>query len=164
MTAYSYPPNANPGATNLPNPNFESPLPSPPTDYCSNVPASARCSIVQTSDPGFSTTFEGIFGPGMLRVSASSSEGRLTDFGVSVPIVSTPHPQGRNWVLTAYYRSDPGNPYGCWPILGWWDGERGNGFQPDYSDDGTWQQFRVDLLNSAGGAAGSWVAYVTSGS
>jgi hypothetical protein len=97
----------------------------------------------------------------MLRITIGPTAS-FSDFYIPVSIVSTPNPAGRDWTLTARYRSLAGNPGNCQPILGWYDVKSGFGYgtQPGLVDDKSWNYVRRQIPGSAKGLDGDWQIYV----
>ncbi|KAM0325504.1 hypothetical protein ACHAQA_007491 [Verticillium albo-atrum] len=146
-----------PGASHVPNGLFESGDGS--TDWCRNNERST-CRIVQESADG---SFTGIYGAGMLFMSLKNEN--FVNFAVPVPAVMYPNPAGRDWTLTALYRTKAGNPGRCVAILGWLSpsGGSGNWDQFNFPSEDGWQSFKVTLPRSAGGTQVLWSIFLIAG-
>ncbi|KAH7358093.1 hypothetical protein B0T11DRAFT_283676 [Plectosphaerella cucumerina] len=75
-------------------------------------------------------SFSGLFGSRMLKIETSDSR-PLAEVHVRVPVVESPHPEGRDWRVTAWFRTDA-NTADCQPFMGTvnLNTGSGNGFQP----------------------------------
>ncbi|KAH6697109.1 hypothetical protein F5X68DRAFT_2228 [Plectosphaerella plurivora] len=105
--------------------------------------------IVNISTDG---SFTGLFGPRMLRFSLDPTR-PIRDCKMLVPV--NPHPDGRDWTITAFFRTDARDFSRCRIVLDYWVpalGEGGGSF-PDFTTRG-WQIVPLRISNSAAGIPG----------
>lgn len=111
----------------------------------------AGYTIVNSSADG---SFSGLFGPCMLRFS-SNPDSSIGDCKMLVPATEKPHPDGRDWAITAFFRTDGRDLSRCYPDLGWWSPAAGRGERhfPDFKSR-AWQMVTLDISDSAAGVPG----------
>jgi hypothetical protein len=107
-------------------------------------------------------SFSGLFGSRMLKIETSDSR-PLAEVHVRVPVVESPHPEGHDWRVTAWFRTDA-NTADCQPFMGTvnLNTGSGNGFQPG-SDIRAWTAISFTINNSAGGTPRGQAIYVAGG-
>jgi hypothetical protein len=99
----------------------------------------------------------------MLKVENSEHSGHrpLNEVQVRVPVVESPHPEGRDWRVTDWFRTNVNTAY-CIPIMGAINlsTEEWQSFQPGSDVSRAWTVLSLTIPNSARGTHRGQAIYV----